>query len=130
MVPKQARGTFRKHITKPSEQVAAPTSTVTESQYIFEYLSNYTFVFVSIFPNPGMQKLNSGLDHKLFTTHLGTLLADEESDGCAVLGRGRAPVGRPRHGVGVRAAGGRGRVHVRHLALDQLKLADALPELN
>ena len=26
MLPKQARGTFRKHITKPSEQVAAPPS--------------------------------------------------------------------------------------------------------
>ena len=27
MLPKQARGTFRKHITKPSEQVATPPST-------------------------------------------------------------------------------------------------------
>ena len=27
MLPKQARGTLRKHITKPSEQVAAPPST-------------------------------------------------------------------------------------------------------
>ena len=26
MLPKQARGTFRKHVTKPSEQVAAPPS--------------------------------------------------------------------------------------------------------
>ena len=26
MLPKQARGTFRKHITKPSEQVSAPPS--------------------------------------------------------------------------------------------------------
>ena len=26
MLPKQAKGTFRKHITKPSEQVAAPPS--------------------------------------------------------------------------------------------------------
>ena len=28
MLPKQARGTFIKHITKPSEQVAAPPSNV------------------------------------------------------------------------------------------------------
>ena len=28
MLPKQAMGTFRKHITKPSEQVAAPPSIV------------------------------------------------------------------------------------------------------
>ena len=27
MLPKQARGALRKHITKPSEQVAAPPST-------------------------------------------------------------------------------------------------------
>ena len=27
MLPKQARGTFKKHITKPLEQVAAPPST-------------------------------------------------------------------------------------------------------
>ena len=26
MLPKQARGTFRKHVTKPSEQVATPPS--------------------------------------------------------------------------------------------------------
>ena len=30
MLPKQARGTFRKHITKPSEQVAAPPSMTLE----------------------------------------------------------------------------------------------------
>ena len=28
MLPKQARGTFRKHITKPSGQVAAPPSII------------------------------------------------------------------------------------------------------
>ena len=28
MLPKQARGTFRKHITKPLEQVATPPTTL------------------------------------------------------------------------------------------------------
>ena len=33
MLPKQTRGTFRKHITKPSEQVAAPPSTCSLSTF-------------------------------------------------------------------------------------------------
>ena len=33
MLPKQARGTFRKHVTKPSEQVAAPLSILSLSRF-------------------------------------------------------------------------------------------------
>ena len=33
MLPKQARVTFRKHITKPSEQVAAPPSSKVATKY-------------------------------------------------------------------------------------------------
>ena len=38
MLPKQARGTFRKHVTKPSEQVAAPPSTAAGFRSVLEVL--------------------------------------------------------------------------------------------
>ena len=41
MQPKQARGTFRKHITKPSEQVAAPPSMTSAQRGEGKKISNF-----------------------------------------------------------------------------------------
>ena len=51
MLPKQARGTFRKYITKPSEQVAAPPSRIPDNamntktkQLIYDIFSSLFFI--------------------------------------------------------------------------------------
>ena len=56
MLPKQARGAFRKHITKPSEQVAAPPS---------RWIGNYD-------DNCGSSR-KPNLSHVLFKYHLTVL---------------------------------------------------------